>query len=41
MPHEIGDDNKPDPWFWTVGRLGGMTSEEESDWSRERESKCM
>jgi hypothetical protein len=39
MPRQMGDDNKPDPWFWTVGRPGGMTHEEESEWSRE--SKCL
>jgi len=39
MPRQMGDDDKPDPWFWTVGRPGGMTQEEESEWSRE--SKCL
>ena len=41
MTRQIGDDDKPDPWFWNVGRPGGMTMEEQSEWSKDSKfTKC-
>ena len=41
MTCQIGNDDKPDPWFWNVRRPGGMTMEEQSEWSKDSKfTKC-
>jgi hypothetical protein len=36
-PSKLGDTRTEEPWFWTVGRPSGLSTEQEVEWSLERE----